>query len=245
MAKPIIRYKPVATPDKVHHKMNYIPTIVDREDKIGLDQIIIRAIDHGRIVGVKAEAAAGLANGIAAQMYSEFCDGKGVKFGNYFYGQLFLRGTTTEDGRLTDANELHVALYKGKGFALSRDMFSFQNVEAADVPNLDFAMSYADGAERNKLFLADDVMLYGAKMTGDDSATSVRFWKCNEAGEPQGEPAVIEAADMSVCGPALIRLGMPGSAEVGKGAFQVVRTNTETQRATESQLLVANIVANG
>ena len=201
MAKPIIRYKPVATPDKVHHKMNYIPTIVDREDKIGLDQIIIRAIDHGRIVGVKAEAAAGLANGIAAQMYSEFCDGKGVKVGNYFYGQLFLRGTTTEDGRLTDANELHVALYKGKGFALSRDMFSFQNVEAADVPNLDFAMSYAD--------------------------------------------VVLEAADMSVCGPALIRLGMPGSAEVGKGAFQVVRTNTETQRATESQLLVANIVTNG
>ena len=124
-------------------------------------------------------------------------------------------------------------------------MFSFQNVEAADVPNLDFAMSYADGAERNKLFLADDVMLYGAKMTGDDSTTSVRFWRCNEAGEPQGEPAVIEAADMSVCGPALIRLGMPGSAEVGKGAFQVVRTNTETQRATESQLLVANIVTNG
>ena len=38
MAKPIIRYKPVATPDKVHHKMNYIPTIVDREDKIGLDR---------------------------------------------------------------------------------------------------------------------------------------------------------------------------------------------------------------
>ena len=72
MAKPIIRYKPVATPDKVHHKMNYIPTIVDREDKIGLDQIIIRAIDHGRIVGVKAEAAAGLANGIAAQTISEF-----------------------------------------------------------------------------------------------------------------------------------------------------------------------------
>jgi hypothetical protein len=38
---------------------------------------------------------------------------------------------------------------------------------------------------------------------------------------------------------------MPGSADVGKGAFQVVRTNTETQRATESQLLVANIVTNG
>jgi hypothetical protein len=242
MAKPIIRYKPVAMEDRVNHKTIFVPTIVDRDQMIGLDDIIIRAIDHGRIVGVKAEAASGLANGIASQMYSEFCDGNGIKFGNYFYGQLHLKGTTTEDGRLTDENELHVTLYKGKGFALDRDMFTFQNVEAADVPSLDFAMSYADGAERNKLFLADDVMLYGSKMTGDDTTTSLKFWKCNESGVPQGDPTVIQSGDMSVCGPALIRVGMPGTAVVGKGAFQVVRTNTETQRETVSQLLVVDVV---
>jgi hypothetical protein len=35
---------------------------------------------------------------------------------------------------------------------------------------------------------------------------------------------------------------MPGAAEVGKGAFQVVRKNTATQRETASQLLVVDIV---
>ena len=175
-------------------------------------------------------------------MYSEFCDGNGIKFGNYFYGQLHLKGTTTEDGRLTDENELHVTLYKGKGFALDRDMFQFQNVEAADVPSLDFAMSFSDTASRNKLTLSDDVMLYGSKMTGDDTITSVKFWPCNEAGEPQGDPTVLTQGDLSVCGPALIRLGMPGTAVVGKGAFQVVRTNNETQRETASQLLVVDVV---
>ena len=242
MAKPIIRYKPVAMEDRVNHKTIFVPTIVNRDQMIGLDDIIIRAIDHGRIVGVKAEAASGLANGIASQMYSEFCDGNGIKFGNYFYGQLHLKGTTTEDGRLTDENELHVTLYKGKGFALDRDMFQFQNVEAADVPSLDFAMSFSDTASRNKLTLSDDVMLYGSKMTGDDTITSVKFWPCNEAGEPQGDPTVLTQGDLSVCGPALIRLGMPGTAVVGKGAFQVVRTNNETQRETASQLLVVDVV---
>ena len=162
MAKPIIRYKPVAMEDRVNHKTIFVPTIVDRDSMIGLDDIIIRAIDH---------AASGLANGIASQMYSEFCEGNGIKFGNYFYGQLHLKGTTTEDGRLTDENELHVTLYKGKGFALDRELrdeqYPFTRLYGKDVNTLVFPnLTSARSSYKMLQMLNSDVEIIGPIQMG-------------------------------------------------------------------------------
>ena len=98
MDKPILFYEVRQHQNRITGAPVYVPAIVEREPAVPLDEIIRRAIDRGLIAGLKASAAKQVADAIAQQMYDEFVQGRGVKFGNYFYARLYLSGTSNADG---------------------------------------------------------------------------------------------------------------------------------------------------
>ena len=172
MEKPIIYYKVVAYTHPVTGEAVYRPQIVAREQTIPLDEIIRRAIDRGLIAGLKPSAAVQIANAICQQMYEEFVRGRGIKFGSYFYARLYLDGPTDADGRLTDANSINVRFQNGVAFRLTRDMFSFSNVEESDIPKLEFLLSSEDNAERDYLIRGAAVQLNGVNLFREGDAAS-------------------------------------------------------------------------
>ena len=177
MDKPILFYEVRVHQNRITGTPIYVPAIVDREEAVPLETIIERAIDRGLIAGIKSSAAKQIADAIAQQMYEEFKNGRGVKFGNYFYARLYLDGTTNSDGVLTKDNSVNVRFQQGAGFKLTMDMFSFSNIAGGDIPGTDFLISEADGAERGILIPSENVILNGVNLWKDgDAGTKVDFY---------------------------------------------------------------------
>ena len=101
MDKPILTYDVRQQENRASGGVMYVPRIVDRNDSLPLEEVIVRAIRQGRIVGIKESAASAIADAIARQMYEEFREGNGVRFGNYFYARVYLKGTTDGNGTLS------------------------------------------------------------------------------------------------------------------------------------------------
>ena len=185
MDKPILFYEVRVHQNRITGTPIYVPAIVDREEAVPLETIIERAIDRGLIAGIKSSSAKQIADAIAQQMYEEFKNGRGVKFGNYFYARLYLDGTTNSDGVLTKDNSVNVRFQQGAGFKLTMDMFSFSNIAGGDIPGTDFLISEADGAERGILIPNENVILNGVNLWKDgDAGTKVDFYLVDsETGE--------------------------------------------------------------
>ena len=95
MAKPVINYKGYMTVnpgDRSGDKI-CIPQIVDRNQVKTLESIVEEAIDRGLIAGLKASAAAGVAQGIMIQLGQTLNGGTGIIFGDYFAVRPYLTGT--------------------------------------------------------------------------------------------------------------------------------------------------------
>ena len=222
MEKPIIYY----VVDVGRHRMTgaplYIPRIVHREQTIPLDEIIRRAIDRGLIAGLKPSAAAQIANAICQQMYDEFCQGRGIKFGSYFYARLYLDGTTDSDGRLTSANSVNVRFVNGAAFRLTRDMFSFSNVATGDIPKLEFLLSSEDNAERDYLVSGAAVQLNGTNLyREDDSATRAEFFRIDPETGVAGDTPVATVTSFAFRGPNQLVCDWVAALDVG-GRYRVV-----------------------
>ena len=69
-----------------------VPVLVDRLQPVDLQTVVENCIDRGLIAGLKPTAAQTIADGVAAQLAREFSLGRGVMFGNYFYGRPYLSG---------------------------------------------------------------------------------------------------------------------------------------------------------
>ena len=76
-----------------------VPVIVERLNPVELETVVENCIDRGLIAGLKTTAAHGIAEGVAAQIAREFTLGRGVQFGQYFYGRPYLSGTVDANGR--------------------------------------------------------------------------------------------------------------------------------------------------
>ena len=165
MDKPILTYDVRQQVDRTSGGTMFLPFIVDRNDSLPLEEVIVRAIRQGRIVGIKESAASAIADAIARQMYEEFKEGNGVRFGNYFYARVYLKGKTDGNGTLSaDRNEIVVNLIKGDGFKLALDMFDLQYRGAAYIPSIDFLISEDDDAERGNLVAGENVLLNGTNL---------------------------------------------------------------------------------
>ena len=196
MDKPILFYEVRPQANRSTGGTILVPAIVEREQAVPLDEIIRRAIDRGLIAGVKETYAHQIAEAIAQQMYEEFKNGRGVKFGSYFYARLYLDGASDASGNLTSKNGINVRFINGASFKLERDMFTFSNVNGGDIPGAEFLISDADGAERGVLKPNAAVMLNGVNLfKADDAGTKVSFYEIDPAtGEAAVEPTAEVAA---------------------------------------------------
>ena len=238
MDKPILTYDVRQQVDRTSGGTMFLPFIVDRNDSLPLEEVIVRAIRQGRIVGLKESAASAIADAIARQMYEEFKEGNGVKFGNYFYARVYLKGTTDGNGTLTDErNAIVVNLVKGDGFKLALDMFDLQYRGAAYIPSIDFLISEDDDAERGILVAGENVLLNGTNLWADtDTATKVKFTKSVES----GDAPVVEVTEFIARGPALISFAWPAALDEGRWLVEVQRTdaNGATHRSASVEVEV-------
>ena len=223
MDKPILTYDVRQQVDRTSGGIMFLPFIVDRNDSLPLEEVIVRAIRQGRIVGIKESAASAIADAIARQMYEEFKEGNGVRFGNYFYARVYLKGKTDGNGTLSaDRNEIVVNLIKGDGFRLALDMFDLQYRGAAFIPSIDFLISEDDDAERGNLIPGENVLLNGTNLWAEtDAATKVKFTKAVES----GDAPTVEVTEFIARGPALLTFAYPAALGEGRWLVEVQRTD--------------------
>ena len=165
--KKTVEYVVRTTENAITHEKQTVPVVVNRRDPVDLVDVIANCIDRNLILGAKPTAAQGIAEGIAEQLAVEFKKGNGVKFGKYFYGRLYLNGTTNQNGDLSEDNALNVRLYKGEDFKLSLDDFSFSFVNGGDLPDVEFCIGRGDGV-RGELDAGNDLVIYGTNLYYED-----------------------------------------------------------------------------
>ena len=223
MDKPIIFYEVRPQVNRSTGETIYVPAIVEREASIPLDEIILRAIDRGLIAGLKPSAAKQVADAIALQMYEEFRQGRGVKFGIYFYARLYLDGTTDADGRLSEGkNSVNVRFSNGTAFKLTMDMFSFSNIAGGDIPGTDFVISDVDGAQRGQMVQNASILLNGVNLYKDgDLGTKVEMFEIDETTGAIAGTASATVTEFRGKGPNLLQFAYPQGLTLGK-KYQVV-----------------------
>ena len=167
-------------PNRLTGGVNYVPAIIDRGEAIPLSEVVRRAIDRNLIAGLKTTAAKSIAEGVATQMREEFLNGRGVKFGNFFYARLYLSGKSDADGTLTDANRVNVRLYKGPGFDLSLDSFAWTFV-GERAPVVEFVISDCANAKRGEMVKGETLLVVGSHLAFDQARgdTATLRWKAD------------------------------------------------------------------
>ena len=242
MDKPILFYE-VRQQTLRSGEIVFVPAIVDREPSVPLDEIILRAIDRGLIAGLKPSAAKQVADAIALQMYEEFRQGRGVKFGSYFYARLYLDGTTDANGRLSaDKNSINVRFSNGSSFKMTLDQFSWSNIEGGDIPGTDFLISEVDGAQRGQLKPNAAIMLNGVNLyKEDDQGTKVAFYEVVD-----GEVASTATAEITAFtsrGPNLLKFAWVSALDVGKTYFAVPSRSADGDRWFEGTGKTCSVIA--
>ena len=232
MDKPILFYDVRVQTSRVTGGTLYLPAIVEREEAVPLDVIIERAIDRGLIAGIKPSAAKQIADAIAQQMYEEFKQGRGVKFGNYFYARLYLDGTTDADGRLSAAkNGINVRFSNGTAFRLTLDMFSFSNIAGGDIPGTDFLISDVDGAQRNQLIANENILDNGVNLYYEgDVGTKVSFFEVNAVTGEIADTATAEVTEFRAKGPNLLEFALPVALVTGKTYYAQPSRSADGER---------------
>ena len=203
-----------------------VPVIVERLSPVELETVVENCIDRGLIAGLKPTAAHGIAEGVAAQIAREFSLGRGVQFGQFFYGRPYLSGKVDANGRLTGDNKINVRLYKGAEFKLALDDFSFTFDGAGDAVKVDFLLSDADGAERGELVENAPLKLNGRNLYAAGDTDRVVFAEVGGAAE-------VEVAAFTAQGADLLAFAWPSGLAVGK-SYRVMVERTDVNGVTRT-----------
>ena len=231
MDKPILFYEVRQHQNRITGAPVYVPAIVEREPAVPLDEIIRRAIDRGLIAGLKTSAAKQVADAIAQQMYEEFVQGRGVKFGNYFYARLYLSGTSNADGLLSAKNNgINVRFANGAAFRLTYDMFSFSNVAGGEIPGVDFLISDVNGAQRNMLKRGANMLLNGVNLYATDDSTKVEFFAVDPETGAVDDTATLTVTEFVSRGPNLLTLAWNQTLEAHGQYFVVPSRSADGER---------------
>ena len=212
-----------------------VPVIVDRFSPVELAAVVENCIDRGLIAGLKPTAARGIAEGVASQIAREFSLGRGVKFGNFFYGRPYLSGTTDANGRLTSANSINVRLYKGEAFKLTRDDFAFTFDGAGDAVKVDFILgdtTNPGGNTRGTVVPNAPVRIEGRNLYGAGDTNKVVF-------DDLGGTGKVEVTEFTWQGESLLTFAWPGALVAGKSyTVTVERTDPNGVTRTSSPKVV-------
>jgi len=208
-----------------------VPVIVDRVQPIDLETVVENCIDRGLIAGLKTTAAHGIAEGVAAQIAREFTLGRGVQFGQYFYGRPYLSGTVDSNGRLTSANTVNVRLYKGNAFKLSINDFSWSFDGAGDAVKVDSIYGNTSDAGGNTygLLVPDkSVVINGRNINAAGDTNKVTFVEIGAAG---GTP--VEVTTFTAAGDGILSFAWPNGLTAGK-SYSVTVSRTDVNGVTRT-----------
>ena len=208
-----------------------VPVLVDRLQPVELETVVESAIDRGLIAGLKSTAAHTIAEGVAAQIAREFALGRGVMFGQYFYGRPYLSGTVDAKGRVTSANGINVRLYKGDAFKLTLGDYSMNFDGSGDSVKIDHIMGDTDeagGNTRGQIVANQPVVVQGHNFWSAGDANKVTFV---EVGATAGSP--IEVTAFTSQGPDILAFAWPAGLEAGK-RYTVTVSRTDINGITRS-----------
>ena len=189
-----------------------VPVLVERLQPTDLANIIESCIDRGLIAGLKPTAAQGIADGVAAQMAFEFGKGRGIKFGDYFYGRPYLSGTVDTNGRLNSTNSINVRLYKGGSFKRTLDDFRLEFDGAGDAVKVDYIMgdyAGAGGNTRGTIVTNAPVLIEGRNLFAAGDTNKVYFSEVGGDGE-------VEVDTFTSQGDGLLAFAWPSGLTAGK-----------------------------
>ena len=206
-----------------------VPVIVERLNPVELETVVENCIDRGLIAGLKTTAAHGIAEGVAAQIAREFSQGRGVQFGQYFYGRPYLSGTVDANGRLTGGNRINVRLYKGEAFRLTLDDFSFTFDGAGDAVKVDSVYGDTDGAGGNtygQLVENAPVKINGRNLYAAGDANKVTFAEA-------GGGAPVEVTDFATQSADMLSFAWPAGLVAGK-SYRVTVERTDPNGVTHT-----------
>ena len=204
-----------------------IPVIVERREPVELQTVIENCIDRGRIAGLKPTAAKGIADGIAEQLKYAFERGRGVAFGQYFYGRPYLSGTVDANGSLSSENAINIRLYKGSEWKLSRNDFTFSFDGAGDAVAVDsvFGSNDAPGGNTNGQIVAGySVVVNGRNLYAAGDTNKVVFNEVGGSGH-------VEVAEFTSQGSQLLVFAWPSGLESGK-SYELSVERTDENGAT-------------
>ena len=176
-----------------------VPVIVERLNPVELETVVENCIDRGLIAGLKTTAAHGIAEGVAAQIAREFSQGRGVQFGQYFYGRPYLSGTVDANGRLTGDNRINVRLYKGEAFRLTLDDFSFTFDGAGDAVKIESVYgdtTSAGGNTYGQVVQGAPVKINGRNLYAAGDTNKVTFAETGGGAEVEVTDFATQSADM-------------------------------------------------
>ena len=209
-----------------------VPAIVDRNQPTELETVVENCIDRGLIAGLKPTAAHGIAEGIAEQLARELSLGRGIQFGQYFYGRPYLSGTVDANGRLTSANSVNVRLYKGNGFKLTLGDYALHFVGSGDAPRIDFIVCDENGV-RGEIVKGASVKINGRFLYSAGDTVKVCFQK--------GTDAAVEVTTFTATSDALLTFACPAALVAGNEyRYWVERTDANgiTRKTDEKPVTV-------
>ena len=217
-----------------------VPVIVERLNPVELETVVENCIDRGLIAGLKTTAAHGIAEGVAAQIAREFTLGRGVQFGQYFYGRPYLSGTVDANGRLTGGNRINVRLYKGEAFRLTLDDFSFTFDGAGDAVRIDSIYgdtTDAGGNTYGQLVAGAPVKVNGRNLYAAGDADKVLFDEVDGGATVAVEDFATQSADM-------LSFAWPAGLVAGK-AYKVKVERTDVNGVTRTSAEKKAVVVAG
>ena len=217
-----------------------VPVIVERLNPVELETVVENCIDRGLVAGLKPTAAHGIAEGVAAQIAKEFSLGRGVQFGQYFYGRPYLSGTVDANGRLTSANGINVRLYKGAEFGLRLDDFSLTFDGAGDAVKVGSVYgdtTEAGGNTYGQVVEGAPVKLNGRNLYAAGDADKVTFAEV-------GGGSAVEVTDFATQGADMLSFAWPTGLVAGRSyRVAVERTDVNGVTRTSAEKTVSVVAA--
>ncbi len=147
-----------------------VPVIVNRIPSRSLSAVISNAIKNNLIAGLQTSAVSGIAAGLADQIYDTLCDGRGVRFGSFFYVRPYLTGQTDANGTLRKReNGIDATIVAGPDFALTLDDFSLHFTGKDTQPKIDTVKYNAAGSDNGFVKKGAKALVYGDLLVVNES----------------------------------------------------------------------------
>ena len=198
-----------------------VPVIVNRIPSRSLSTVISNAIKNNLIAGLQESAVSGIAAGVADQIYDTLCEGRGVRFGSYFYVRPYLTGQTDANGTLTKLNGIDATMIAGPDFALTLDDFSLHFTGKDTQPKIDLVKYHADGSENGFVKKGAKAQIHGSLLVVSESDDAkATFTNAKDAAD------VVEVDSFSSKGAQLLEFDTPAALADGAAySVQVTRSD--------------------